>query len=344
VNATTGRVAYLTAPKTIELREEPVREPVLEGLLVRVRAALTDGTDLKTYRRGHPLMPFPARFGHEFSGEVAAIGKGTAGWRVGDPIVCVHSAPCTHCYWCLHGEEELCESLVETMVFGAYADYVQIPPRIVQRNAYPKPAGVSYSTAAFLEPLSCVVHSIRFLEPQQDGLVAIYGDGAFGIMHALLLEREGVRSVLFGRRTERLTLARELGIDAVDVRNLPAIEAIRARTEGRGADALIECTGNIDIWQLAPSLVRRGGIVSFFGGLPSETRVSFDAARLHYDQVQLIAPFHFASKDVRRAYELISSDELPLLRLTSRTAGLHEIEDVFASLDAGHGMKAVIEP
>jgi L-iditol 2-dehydrogenase len=230
------------------------------------------------------------------------------------------------------------------MVFGAYADYVQIPPRIAMRNVYPKPSNVSYSTAAFLEPLSCVVHSLRFLDPADDGLVAIYGDGAFGIIHALLLARAGVRSVLFGRRTERLDLARELGADAVDVRDAPASEAIRVRTQGRGADALIECTGNIDVWQLAPSLVRRGGIVSFFGGLPSETRVSFDAARLHYDEVRLIAPFHFARKDVRRAYEMISSGELPLSSLTSRTAALDEIADVFADLDDGRGMKAVIEP
>ncbi|HXM07985.1 MAG TPA: hypothetical protein VN936_10990, partial [Candidatus Acidoferrum sp.] len=90
--------------------------------------------------------------------------------------------------------------------------------------------------------------------------------------------------------------------------------------------------------------VRRGGTVSFFGGLPSETRVSFDAARLHYDEVRLIAPFHFAPKDVRRAYELIATGELPLLRLTSKTASLGEIADVFAALDNGHGMKAVIEP
>jgi L-iditol 2-dehydrogenase len=333
----------LTAPKTIELREEKVLEPVLGGLLVKVRAALTDGTDLKTYRRGHPLMPFPARFGHEFSGVVAAASPLTD-WHEGDSIMCVHSAPCTRCYFCLHDEEELCESLVETMVFGAYADYVQLPPRIVTRNAFPKPENVTFSTAAFLEPLSCVVHSLRFLDAAEDALVAIYGDGAFGIMHALLLARSGIRSVLLGRRSERLELARELGVDAVDVRNVPPVEAIRERTEGRGADALIECTGSLDVWQLAPSLVRRGGIVSFFGGLPSETRVSFDAARLHYDQVRLIAPFHFARKDVRRAFELIASEELPLSRLTSQAAGLDDIADVFAALDDGRGMKAVIEP
>ncbi len=334
----------LVAPRTIEVRDEPVREPSDGAMLVRVRAALTDGTDLKTYRRGHPLMPMPTRFGHEFSGDVVAVGRGVTEWAAGDAVACVHSGPCGRCFWCVRDEEELCESLTATMVFGAYADYVEIPARIVERNCYRKPPGVSYVEAAFLEPLACVVHSIAFLAPESDSFVAVYGDGAFGILHALLLAREGNRVVLCGRRTERLALARELGVETIDVREVAASDAIRARTDGRGADALIECTGNAEIWELAPSLVRRGGTVSFFGGLPSGTRVSFEAGRLHYDEVRLVAPFHFSPKDVRRAYDLIVSRTLPLSRLTSQTASLDDIASVFASLDAGNGMKAVIEP
>jgi L-iditol 2-dehydrogenase len=340
----TGRIAMLVAPRTIEIRDESVRAPADGAILIRVRAALTDGTDLKTYRRGHPLMPMPTRFGHEFSGDVAAVGKGVTGWAPGDAVACAHSAPCGRCFWCLRDEEELCESLTDTMVFGAYADYVEIPARIAARNCYRKPLDVSYVEAAFLEPLACVVHSAAFLGLRPDSFVAVYGDGAFGILHALLLARDGHRVVLCGRRAERLALAREFGVDAIDVRLAPAIDAIRARTEGRGADALIECTGNAEVWELAPSLVRRGGTVSFFGGLPSGARVSFEAGRLHYDEVRLVAPFHFSPKDVRRAYDLIVGHTLALLRLTSQTAGLDDIATVFASLDAGNGMKAVIEP
>ncbi len=334
----------LVAPRTIEVRDESVREPSDGAMLVRVRAALTDGTDLKTYRRGHPLMPMPTRFGHEFSGDVVAVGRGVTEWAAGDAVACVHSGPCGRCFWCVRDEEELCESLTATMVFGAYADYIEIPARIVERNCYRKPPGVSYVEAAFLEPLACVVHSTAFLAPESGSFVGVYGDGAFGILHALLLARAGNRVVLCGRRGERLALARELGVDTIDVRGESALEAIRARTNARGADALIECTGNAEIWELAPSLVRRGGTVSFFGGLPSGTRVSFEAGRLHYDEVRLVAPFHFSPKDVRRAYELIVSRTLPLLRLTSQTAGLDDIASVFAALDAGNGMKAVIEP
>ncbi len=72
--------------------------------------ALTDGTDLKTYRRGHPKMPMPTRFGHEFSGDVAAVGDGVSAFAPGDAVMCVHTAPCGECFWCRRAEEELCES------------------------------------------------------------------------------------------------------------------------------------------------------------------------------------------------------------------------------------------
>ena len=339
-----ARVAMLIAPGRIELRREPRPSAPPGGIVVRVRAALTDGTDLKAYRRGHPKMPMPTRFGHEFSGDVAALGDGVADWRIDQPVMCVHSAPCGRCFWCAQGEEELCESVIPTMILGAYADYVAVPAPIVARNCFSKPDDVPYAEAAFLEPLACVVHSVRVLAAKPGAIVAVLGDGGFGILHALALAREGVEAVLIGRRPERLTLARDLGIETIDARATGDRDALLARTHGRGADAVVECTGVPAVWERAPELVRRGGTVSFYGGLPGGTRVSFEAARLHYDQLRLIGPFHFAPRDVRRAYELIAARAIPLQPLISHVYKLDGITEAFARLDAGEGMKFLIEP
>ncbi|HKU81177.1 MAG TPA: alcohol dehydrogenase catalytic domain-containing protein [Candidatus Tumulicola sp.] len=340
----TGRVAMLVEPRAIELREEEVPAAPPGGMVVRVRAALTDGTDLKAYRRGHPKMPMPTRFGHEFSGDVASVGEGVMAFAPGDAVACTHSAPCGSCYWCAIGEDELCATVIETMILGAYADYVAVPARVVARNAFAKPPGASYAEAAFLEPLSCVMHSIRLLAPREGSTVAVVGDGGFGILHALVLARAGVRAVLIGRRAERLALARDLGVETIDARTADDREALLERSGGRGADALVECTGRAEVWERAPELVRRGGLVSFFGGLPSGTRVCFDAARLHYDRVRLIAPFHFAPQDVRRAYDAIAAATIPLARLISHTYPLDAIAEAFARLDSGDGMKLLIAP
>jgi L-iditol 2-dehydrogenase len=338
------RVATLVEPRRIELREEPAPSAPAGGIVVRVRAALTDGTDLKTFRRGHPKMPMPTRFGHEFSGDVSDVGEGVTSFAPGDPVMCVHTAPCGKCFWCHNAQEELCESVMPAMILGAYSDFIALPRRIVERNCFHKPDDVSYSEAAFLEPLACVVHSIAVLQAARGSTVAIVGNGGFGILHALLLARHGVDAVLFGRRPERLELARRLGLESIDTRSVPIQAFLLERTRGRGADAVIECTGTTEMWESAPSLVRRGGKVSFFAGLPADARVTFCAARLHYDEVQLIAPFHFTPRDVRAAFELIAAHALPLGSLVSHVYPLGQIATAFSKLDAGEGLKVLIEP
>ncbi|HUY40173.1 MAG TPA: alcohol dehydrogenase catalytic domain-containing protein [Candidatus Dormibacteraeota bacterium] len=338
----TSRVAVLLEPGRLELREEARPTPQAGELVVRVRAALTDGTDLKTYRRGHPQMPTPTRFGHEFSGDVAAAGEGVTAFAPGDAVMCVHTAPCRACFWCAQGEEELCERLMSTMVLGAYADYVTLPQALVAQNCFHKPADLSYREAAFLEPLSCVVHSLETARPQ--GSVAIVGDGAFGLLHALVLRERGVDAIVIGRRAERLERARSYGFDPVDARAADPVRVVRERTGGRGADAVIECTGTQSAWEEAPSLVRRGGTVSLFGGLAAGSRVSFEAARLHYDEVRVRSPFHFTPRAVRDARYLLVERRIDVGPLITHTYPLHEIASAFARLDSGEGMKACIEP
>jgi L-iditol 2-dehydrogenase len=342
---TTMRSAILVEPKRIELRTVPQPQPQPGAIVVRVRAALTDGTDLKAFRRGHPQMPMPTPFGHEFSGDVAAAGEGVTKFSAGDAIMSVHSAPCTACYWCRRGEEELCESVMSTKILGAYAEYIEIPRHIVEQNCYAKPADLSYVNAAFLEPLSCVVHSLEFANIPPASTVLVMGDGGFGLLHAVLLARSGMRAILAGRREERLGLARQLGVaETIDARTQDVAPRVRELTGERGADALIECTGREDVWEAAPMMVRRGGVVSFFGGLPSNARVSFLAARMHYDEVRLVSPFHFTPRAVRRAYELLTSHAIDPAPLVTASVPLERIAEVFERLDAGEGIKFAIQP
>jgi L-iditol 2-dehydrogenase len=189
-----------------------------------------------------------------------------------------------------------------------------------------------------------VVHSIEVLAPAPGSIIAVIGNGGFGILHALLLQRRGVEVLLFGRRPQRVALARELGLQSIDATASPIADVIAERTGDRGADAAIECTGSVEMWERAPSFVRRGGRISFFAGLPAQTRVSFDAARLHYDEVALLAPFHFTPRDVRSAYELIAAHALPLTGLISDAYSLDRIAEAFERLDSGDALKLLIEP
>lgn len=338
------RAGYLVAPQQIELRRAPVPEPAAGEVVVRVRIALTDGTDLKAFRRGHPQMPMPTRFGHEFAGDVAAVGAGVTEFAVGDAIMSVHSAPDGTCFWCTQGQEELCERVMETKILGAYADYLVLPPHIVARNAFRKPDALSYEAAAFLEPLACVVHSVDLLGIAPGATVVVIGVGGFGLLHALVLRARGAEPIVVGRRPDRLALALELGASRAILSDDDALVTVKRVTNGRGSDAVVECTGVQAVWEKAPGYVRRGGTVSLFGGLPGGSMLTIDAARLHYDELRLVSPFHFTPRAVRAAYELLSGGVIDPTPLISARYTLDQLADAFAQLDGGDGIKYAIVP
>jgi L-iditol 2-dehydrogenase len=308
------RQAMLIEPGRLELREFSPPHPGPGAILLEIKCALSCGTDLKTYRRGHPLWKLPVPFGHEFSGVVAEVGAGVDRFEVGDAIMAAPTAPCGACFYCDRGEENLCSQAMDQMVMGAYADYLLIPPHIVARNAFKKPPSLPFEEAALLEPLACVVHAQEMARPEKHETVLIVGAGPFGLLHMLALKAAGIRSV-----------------------------AIVGRG-GYGPDLVIECTGQVAGWHDAFARVRRGGRVMFFGGCPVDTALSVDTRRMHYDNLTLLAPFHFRPRDVRRAYEVLCEGRLGAGRLINAHRSLADLDEVFAMLERGAMLKCAVIP
>jgi L-iditol 2-dehydrogenase len=336
----------LVEPGRIELRELPRPVPGPDEIVVRVRSALTCGTDVKAFARGHPKFPMPTRFGHEFSGEVAAVGSQVPNWRAGDAVMATPTAPCGGCYYCERRQENLCETVMNTMVLGAYAEYIKLPARIIRTNLYPKPAAISFAAAALLEPLSCVMHGLESLVLDSDDVVLLIGAGAISLLHLLALRAMGLRRVaVVGRSEERAAHARQLGADAVFTGGIEtATEAVREYTAGRGADVVIECTGQVAVWESAPSFARRGGTVVLFGGCPPGTQVRFDTQRLHYDQLRIFSPFHLTPRAVRTAYELLTGSGFSGEALITGTYPLGDLPLALAAHQQGRGVKFAVQP
>ncbi|BCR06322.1 sorbitol dehydrogenase [Desulfuromonas versatilis] len=336
----------LAAPGVIQCHEGPSPVPGPGELLLQVRAALTCGTDLKTWRRGHPKIPLPSPFGHEFSGTVAAVGEGVTAFGPGDAVMAVHTAPCGECFYCRAGQENLCESIMETKVLGAFAEQILLPAHIVARNVFHKPPQLSFEEAAFLEPLACVVYgcTVQPLRPEQT--LVIIGAGPIGLLFLLLAKARGVKRVIVtGRREGRLELARRLGAElAINVDREDAIPRILQLTEGRGADQVIECTGRPEVWEATLQMVRKGGRVLLFGGCPSGTRVSFDTGRLHYDEITLDGVFHFTPAAVAEARELLVSGAIDVAPLISERLPLGRLEQALQRLQRGEGLKYALIP
>jgi L-iditol 2-dehydrogenase len=207
--------SILVKPGKIELSEVTTPKPFHGEILVKIEAALTCGTDLKAFLRGHPLMPMPGVFGHEFSGVVTKVGKGVRRFKEGDAVMAVHTAPCLKCAFCKKRLYNLCEKIMAAKVLGAFAEYILLPPHVVKQNAFYKPRKITFEEAAFLEPLSCVVHSVDLLDIKKGDSVLVIGAGPIGLLHLLLLKRRGAKVAVADIKEERIKIAKKLGADYV---------------------------------------------------------------------------------------------------------------------------------
>ncbi len=332
-----------------ELRIEPVAIPPLaEGdILVRVRVALTCGTDVKVFRRGYHarmIVP-PAVFGHELAGDVVEVGPGVERFRVGQRVVAANSAPCLRCYYCRRGVQNLCDDLLFNN--GAYAEYIRIPARIVELNTYEIPPHISYHDAALVEPLACVLRGVEETGMQAGDHVAVVGLGPIGLMFVRLAKNLGARVIAIGRRVSQLERAAAMGADElISAAQVPdPVRAVRALTQGRGADVAIEAVGKPETWELVVQMVRRGGVVNFFGGCPSGTRVSLDTALLHYSEITCKASFHHTPAHVRRALDLISQGVITARDFVNREEPLTNLLAVMRHLMSHNGhLKTAIIP
>ena len=188
--------AWLTGSETIEFREGPVPQPGPGELLLSVGAAVTCGTDVKVYRRGgHPrMLEVPSPFGHEMAGTIIGLGEGVDGWREGERIVVSNSASCGSCDFCRRGDENLCADLL--YLNGAFARYLLVPARFVDRGVYRIPGGLDFAVAALGEPLACVLHGIGKLAPQPGESGALFGAGPIGLLFTAVLSAGGWSSLL----------------------------------------------------------------------------------------------------------------------------------------------------
>jgi L-iditol 2-dehydrogenase len=346
----TMKALILDEPGKLSLQVSDVPQLCEGDLLVKVEAATTCGTDLKAFKRGHPQIPMPGVFGHEYSGTVIAAGKGSK-FQPGQAIMGVHSAPCGECYWCRRDQENLCESIMSSKVLGSFAEYLVIPKRIADKNVYFKPDHIPFEIASLLEPYACVAQAVKEMQlglgtPKglhDDLKVLVIGPGAIGLLFVAALREIGVEHItLAGRNELRLSIGRAFGAQTVQVGEFPKPEGVGP--DGIGYDVVIECTGQVEIWQKSIDYVRRGGTLVLFGGCAAGTTVTFDTKRVHYDQISILSPFHFGTAAVRQAREWILNSKVDLSLLLTSDRKLEEGEAIFRDLESGKGVKYVIRP
>jgi L-iditol 2-dehydrogenase len=339
--------AILYGKEQVQLERIPVPAIGPGDILVRVRSALTCGTDVKVFRRGYHarmIVP-PSVFGHEFAGDVVAVGESVTRFAVGQRVVAANSAPCLQCFYCKRGKVNLCEDLLFNN--GAYAEYIRVPARIVERNTYEIAPHLSYRDAALAEPLACVVKGLEDTGLEAGDTVAVIGAGPIGSMFVRLAKLRGAQVIAIARRRSKLEETLKLGADRVIATEeiLNPVAAVRELTGGRGVDIAIEAVGRPETWNWSVEMLRRGGVVNFFGGPPSGTRVELDTNLLHYSEITCKASFHHTPRAFREALDIIERGGVTAKNFVQAEEALASLSKVLFRLMEGSGpLKTAIVP
>ena len=304
------KAALLYAPGDLRVEEIAKPEPGPGEVLVQIEVALTDGTDLKTFGRGHPLLAqsSPAAFGHEFCGLVD-----------GRRVVAANSAPCGTCAGCARGEQ--CLDLL--FLAGAYADWLVVPERIAAVNLHDVPAGLAPEVAAMVEPLACCLRGIERAVIHAGDKVAILGAGPIGLMLSACVADAGGWPVIVGGREERRALVSEFGAEPGD---------------GRGADAVIEAAGTGQAWFDAEELVRPGGTVANVGVHGKGVNLPLDT--LWISNITLTMGL-VNTNTTAILLKLVAQKKLKVDKFVSHTFDLHDIEEAYDTFSRAAETKAL---
>jgi L-iditol 2-dehydrogenase len=343
--------AMFYAPRDVRFERIPIPAPGPGELLVKIGAALTCGTDIKTFERGHPtiIKKVPSTFGHEFSGEVIEAGEGVTRFQPGMRVCTCNAVPCMECYYCKTGHHNLCEDLL--VLNGAYAEYIVIPARMVKHNVYALPDHMTYQEAAVSEPLGTAIHAIRRSGIVPGDTVAVLGSGPLGLMLARLAYLKGARVILSGEITpERQRVAAKFGIDTtiniLEVTDAAArIQMVKDMTDGkRGVDVAIEAAGFPAAWEEAVQMIRKAGTVVFHGGCKAGTTLSLDTHSMHYGEHNLIGVYHQTPDDYRRSVNMLASRLVDGREFVTETVPLSQLINAFERVRRFEGIKFAIDP
>jgi L-iditol 2-dehydrogenase len=311
------RAAILHGPDDLRVEHVPAPEPGPDEVLVRVEAATTCGTDVKMWRRGHPILPpYPARFGHE-----------TAGVRedTGERVLVGDSVACGECRPCLAGRPQICRA--PRWVLGGFAELIAAP--VAALHAIP--GGLEAAGAAMAEPLAAAVHAVdrapaRAIAPD----VGVLGGGPMGQMLAALLVADGRTVTVADPHAERRAQAEATG--AMSAESLA------------DHDVVFEAVGRPDAWRAAVAACAPGGCVVFVGGCAAGTDARLPTRPLHYDELDLRGAFHHAPAEVDRALALLADGAVDWRALAAGPIGLDELPRALAEGNEGPARKWVVVP
>ncbi len=347
---TTMLAAVYHGKNDVRVEIVPVPKIGTGEILVRVHTCGICGTDLKKISTGSHSAP--RIFGHEIAGRITAVGEGVKGFAIGDRVMVFHHIPCGDCYYCERKVFAQCPTYKKVGVTaghepsgGGFSEYIRVMDWIVKKGVVKIPDHVSYEQASYIEPVNTCLKGIETIQLKKGETVIVIGQGPIGIILALLAKRAGGRVITSDLYSQRLTMAKALGISEFLDGKGDLVAQARGLTEGRGADAIIVAVANNALIQPTLDATRPGGRVLLFAQTV-RSQAQFDPSAVCMDEKTLLGSYS-ASVDLQNlSADFVFNSGIDLTRLISHRFPLPQaIQGLdLAANPQPDSMKIVISP
>lgn len=323
------KIGTYVAPMQVEMTEREIPTPKDGEALIKVSYAGICGTDMMIYHGLHPRAKAPLILGHEFSGVVEEVGENEH-IKIGDKVAVEPLLSCGTCAACRNGQMHVCEKLRYIGIDndGGFAEYTTIP----MNRLRVLPDGVTEKEAALLEPLAVAIHTVRRSNMKVGDTIAILGAGPIGLLIALIADRAGAGKIFISDvSTMRLKVAKEMGFEAIDAKNMDIVQVVKDSTKGVGADVVFEVAGNqITADQMIDCIKFQGEItvVSVYKKPPN-----INLASMHFREISLKTTRCYSPEDFAKAIELLEQSKLDLNPLVSHVLPLEDIKKGFELME-----------
>ena len=308
-------------PKDVRLAERDIPQPGAGEVLIKVMASGICGTDIHIFN-GEYLGAYPVIPGHEFSGVVTAAGDSVKRFKPGDRVAVEPNIACDNCLHCLNNRQNFCLNwqAVGVTLPGGMEQYVTVP----EKAAFDI-GDLPFEQAAFMEPLSCVIHGVERAQIALAGRVAVLGAGPIGNLLMQMARLQGASQItMLENNPGRAALARQMGADRVAER-LDDLEI-------DAYDVIIDATGVIPVMNRSIDFARNGGTVLLFGVPASGKNVEFEAFKIFHKGLKLMSSYT-SVRNSFQAIALLQTGQVKVAPLISHRLPLGEIAKAFELIE-----------
>jgi L-iditol 2-dehydrogenase len=337
------KAALLYGPSDLRVEEVDVPEIKDNEVLIKIKNIGICPSDVRSYLGIYKRQIFPygresyGLSGHEWSGEVAEVGENVKDFSVGDHVVPEIIVPCGQCKLCRKGMTNLCQN--KSNIVRGYAEYAKAPAKALFRI----PENVSFTEAAFSEPIAVCLHTNDIISPKPGETILIIGGGPMGLIHLQISKLSGAKVIVSEIVDSRLKMAEELGADAtVNPTKENLQQKVKGLTDGYGADAVIVAGGSKSAIESAFKTVSPAGTIVLFGGTYPPTNIEVDPNIIHYGEIRVTGSYDHLPTHVERALKLLSQKKINVEKLISHTFPLEKLKEAFELVKSAAALKVQI--